>query len=170
MTREETKKMILYLHMAYREFCGDKDLTTLVNIWHDAFKDYDVKIVQQAAKNYVKTNEFTPTIAGVMKQINLICKTETDTELWALIQKAAKNGIYNAKEEFEKLPPECQSFVGRPETLREYALLDSATFETVVKGQFLKRIEEIRNHQKIQKGLSEEVRKAIEERRLLEWM
>lgn len=169
MTREETKKMILYLHMAYRDFCGDKDLTSVVNIWHDAFKDYDVKVVEIAAKNYVKTNEFAPTIAGVMKQIRQISKTETETDLWALIQKAASNGIYNSAEEFEKLPPECQSFVGSADALKELSQIDMATMETVVKGQFLKRVEAIQSHQEVQKGLPAEVRQAIEERRMLEW-
>ena len=169
ITREETKKMILYLHMAYRDFCGDKDLTSVVNIWHDAFKDYDVKVVEIAAKNYVKTNEFAPTIAGVMKQIRQISKTETETDLWALIQKAASNGIYNSAEEFEKLPPECQSFVGSADALKELSQIDMATMETVVKGQFLKRVEAIQSHQEVQKGLPAEVRQAIEERRMLEW-
>lgn len=169
MTREETKKMILYLHMAYRDFCGDKDLTSVVNIWHDAFKDYDVKVVEIAAKNYVKTNEFAPTIAGVIKQIRQISKTETETDLWALIQKAASNGIYNSAEEFEKLPPECQSFVGSADALKELSQIDMATMETVVKGQFLKRVESIQSHQEVQKGLPAEVRQAIEERRMLEW-
>lgn len=169
MTREETKKMILYLHMAYRDFCGDKDLTSVVNIWHDAFKDYDVKVVEIAAKNYVKTNEFAPTIAGIMKQIRQISKTETETDLWALIQKAASNGIYNSAEEFEKLPPECQSFVGSADALKELSQIDMATMETVVKGQFLKRVEAIQSHQEVQKGLPAEVRRAIEERRMLEW-
>lgn len=169
MTREETKKMILYLHMAYRDFCGDKDLTSVVNIWHDAFKDYDVKVVEIAAKNYVKTNEFAPTIAGIMKQIRQISKTETETDLWALIQKSASNGIYNSAEEFEKLPPECQSFVGSADALKELSQIDMATMETVVKGQFLKRVEAIQSHQEVQKGLPAEVRQAIEERRMLEW-
>lgn len=169
MTREETKKMILYLHMAYRDFCGDKDLTSVVNIWHDAFKDYDVKVVEIAAKNYVKTNEFAPTIAGVMKQIRQISKTETETDLWALIRKAASNGFYNSAEEFEKLPPECQSFVGSADALKELSQIDMATMETVVKGQFLKRVESIQSHQDVQKGLPAEVRQAIEERRMLEW-
>ena len=169
MTREETKKMILYLHMAYRDFCGDKDLTSVVNIWHDAFKDYDVKVVEIAAKNYVKTNEFAPTIAGIMKQIRQINKTETETDLWALIQKAASNGIYNSAEEFEKLPPECQSFIGSADALKELSQIDMATMETVVKGQFLKRVEAIQSHQEVQKGLPAEVRQAIEERRMLEW-
>ena len=169
MTREQTKKMILYLHMAYRDFCGDKDLTSVVNIWHDAFKDYDVKVVEIAAKNYVKTNEFAPTIAGIMKQIRQISKTETETDLWALIQKAASNGIYNSAEEFEKLPPECQSFIGSADALKELSQIDMATMETVVKGQFLKRVESIQSHQEVQKGLPAEVRQAIEERRMLEW-
>ena len=169
MTRGETKKMILYLHMAYRDFCGDKNLTSVINIWHDAFKDYDVKVVEIAAKNYVKTNEFAPTIAGIMKQIRQISKTETETDLWALIQKAASNGIYNSAEEFEKLPPECQSFIGSADALKELAQIDMATMETVVKGQFLKKVELIQSHQEVQKGLPAEVKQAIEERRMLEW-
>ena len=169
MTRDETKKMILYLHMAYRDFCGDKDLTSVVNIWHDAFKDYDVKVMEIAAKNYVKTNEFAPTIAGIMKHIRQISKTETETDLWALIQKAASNGLYNSAEEFEKLPPECKSFIGSADALKEMSQIDMATMETVVKGQFLKRVEAIQNHQEVQKGLPGEVRQAIEERRMLEW-
>ncbi|MBR4589305.1 MAG: hypothetical protein IKO36_01465 [Bacteroidaceae bacterium] len=169
MTRDETKKMILYLHMAYRGFCGDKDLTSVVNIWHDAFKEYDVKVVEIAAKNYVKTNEFAPTIAGIMKHIRKISKIETETDLWALIQKAASNGIYNSAEEFEKLPPECQSFIGSADALKELSQTDMATMETVVKGQFLKRVEAIQSHQEVQKGLPAEVRQAIEERRMLEW-
>ena len=166
MTRDETKKMILYLHMAYRDFCGDKDLTSVVNIWHDVFKDYDVKVVEIAAKNYVKTNEFAPTIAGIMKQIRQISKTETETDLWALIQKAASNGIYNSAEEFEKLPPECQSFIGSANALKELSQIDMATMETVVKGQFLKRVEAIQSHQEVQRGLPTEVRRAIEESRM----
>ena len=169
MTREETKRMILYLHMAYRDFCKDRDLTSVIDIWHDAFKEYDVKVMGIAAKNYVKTNEFAPTIAGIMKQIRQISKTEAETDLWALIQKAASNGLYNSAEEFEKLPPECKSFIGSADALKEMSQIDMATMETVVKGQFLKRVEAIQNHQEVQKGLPGEVRQAIEERRMLEW-
>lgn len=169
MTRDDVKKMIVYLQTAFPLFGEGQNSSALVEVWYDAFKDEDVKIVQIAAKNYVKTNEFAPTIAGIMKQIRQISKTETETDLWALIQKAASNGIYNSVEEFEKLPPECQSFIGSADALKELSQIDMATMETVVKGQFLKRVESIQSHQEVQKGLPAEVRQAIEERRMLEW-
>lgn len=166
MTRDETKKMILYLHTAYKGFCEDKNLTNVVDVWHDAFKDDDVKLVSKATQNYVNANEYYPTIAGIRKQINLLKESETDTDLWALIQKAVRNGTYGAKEEFEKLPPECQSFVGSPASLKELAQIDTGTMNTIVKGQFLKRVEAIKEHQEVQRGLPVEVRQAIEESKL----
>ena len=70
------------------------------------------------------------------------------------------------KEEFEKLPPECQSFVGSPASLKELAQIDTGTMNTIVKGQFLKRVEAIKEHQEVQRGLPAEVRRAIEESKL----
>ena len=161
MTREEIKTLMKYFQTVYPGFYQGSNQTQVVDVWFDAFGEYDTKIVQLAAKNYVKTNEFAPTIAGIMKQIRQISKTETETDLWALIQKAASNGIYNSAEEFEKLPPECQSFVGSADALKELSQIDMATMETVVKGQFLKRVESIQSHQEVQKGLPAEVRQAI---------
>lgn len=166
MTREDTKKMIMYLRMAFRDFCSDKDLTMVVDVWHDAFKDEDTAVVSRATQNYVKHNPYPPTIAGIIEQMRLLKEKETDTDLWSLIQKAVRNGTYGAKEEFEKLPPECQSFVGSPASLKELAQIDTGTMNTIVKGQFLKRVEAIKEHQEVQKGLPAEVRQAIEESKL----
>lgn len=166
MTREDTKKMIMYLRMAFRDFCSDKDLTMVVDVWHDAFKDEDTAIVSKATQNYVKHNPYPPTIAGIMEQISLMKNKETDTDLWALVQKAARNGVYGSEEEFEKLPPECQSFIGNTSALKELAQIDTGTMNTIVKGQFLKRVEAIKEHQEVQRGLPAEVRRAIEESKL----
>lgn len=166
MTRDDTKKMILYLHTAYRTFGEDKDLTAFVDVWHDALKDEDARIVSMATQNYVRNSQYPPTIAGIIEQINLIKNKATNTDLWALIEKAARNGTYGSVEEFEKLPPECQSFIGSPSGLKELAQIDTGTLETVVKGQFLKRVEAIKQHQEVQRGLPSEVRRAIEESRM----
>lgn len=170
MTREDTKKLIFYLKMGYPSFCDDKNLAMMVDVWFDAFRDEDTVVVSQAAKNYVKSNHYTPTIAGLFEQINLIKSPNTDTDLWGLIYKAASNGTYNSEEEFNKLPPECQSFLGSPSALKDLAMTDTGTMNTVVKGQFLKRVEAIREHQAVQRGLPSEVRAAITEskRKMLE--
>lgn len=170
MTKEQIIGLMKYFQAAYKGFYEGKDTQAVMTVWHDALADEDPKIVSQAAKNYVRTSEFAPTVAGLMKQIDLIKRPQADTDMWALISKAASNGLYNSAEEFEKLPPECQSFLGSASALKDLAQTDTGTMNTVVKGQFLKRVEAIREHQTVQRGLPAEVRQAIEDskRALLE--
>ena len=151
MTRDETKKMILYLRTAFSGFCEGANLADVVNVWFDAFKDEDSRVVGMAAKNYAKVSSYPPTIAGVMEQVRKIKSPETDADLWALIEKAASNGTYHSVEEFEKLPPECQSFIGGPSALKELAMTDMGTMNTIVKGQFLKQVRAIKEHQEVQR-------------------
>ena len=162
MTRDDTKKLIMYLRMFYTDFCEGMNLTDVANVWHDIFRDEDGTIVAQAARNYVKTNKFPPTVAGIMEQLDLIKRTDTDADLWKMIQKAVSNGTYGAVEEFDNLPSECKAFIGSPSALRDMAQIDIGTMNTIVKGQFLKNVRAIRNHQQVQKGLPLEVKMAIE--------
>lgn len=162
MTRDETKRMIMYLKTAYSTFGEGVNIAELVNVWYDAFADEPVRVMGIAAKNYTKSSEYPPTIAGMQKQIDLIKETETDTELWALITKAAKNSTYGAVEEFEKLPPVCKAFVGSPTNLKDLGQVDQSTLQTVVKSQFVKTVPKIREHKTVQGRLPAEVRMAIE--------
>ena len=163
MTRDEMKQVMKYFGTAYRGFYDGTSLTDVLNVWSDAFADERKEVVQQAAKNYVSKNEFPPTIAGVKKQVALIKRENSDSDLWSKIQKAVANGLYGSVEEFNKLPSECQAFVGSPLGLKDLSQIDMGTLNTVVKGQFLKRVEEIRTHQEVQNGLPMEVRLAIED-------
>lgn len=166
MTKDEIKKMILYFRTVYSGFCEDSNLTDVLNVWFDAFKDEDSRVVGTAAKNYVRSNRYPPTIAGVFEQIKLIKSQDTNTDLWAMIVKAAGNGTYHSVEEFEKLPEECKSFIGSPAALKDIAQADMGTLNTVVKGQFLKHVDSIKEHQEVQKGLPANVRQAIAESKM----
>lgn len=163
MTKEQVITVVKYFQAAYSGFYEGKDVQAVLTVWYDALRDEEPAVVSQAAKNYVRTSEFAPTIAGLMKQINLIKEPDTDTDMWALINKAASNGLYNSAEEFAKLPAECQSFLGSASALKDLAQTDPGTMNTVVKGQFLKRVAAIREHQEVQRGLPAEVRQAIAE-------
>ena len=166
MTKEDTKKMIMYLRTAYKGFCEDVNLTDAVNVWYDAFKNEDVRVMGIAARNYVKSSEYPPTLAGIQKQLDLIKNKSTDAELWALIVKATKNSTYGAVEEYEKLPPVCQKFIGSPTALKDLGQISEGTLETVVKGQFIKTAPQIREHHEVQTGLPMAVREVIEEARI----
>ena len=162
MTKDEVRAMMKYFNSVYKNFYEGANIGDVLEIWADFFKDENKDLVAMACKNYVRSNQYPPTIAGIMEQMRLLKEKETDTDLWAMIQKAARNGTYGAEEEFNKLPPECQSFIGNPSTLKELAQIDSNTMNTIVKGQFLKRVEAIKEHQEVQRGLPAEVRQAIE--------
>ena len=168
MTKDEVRTMLKYLDSAYRHFYEGVNPTDVLEVWADAFKDEERIVVAKACGNYVKLNPHPPTIAGIMKQVQLIKDAQTDTDYWALIQKAIGNSIYNSKEEFEKLPEVCKSFVGSASALRDMAQADTGVINTVVKGQFLKRVEAIREHQNVQKGLPVSVVMALEESKMLE--
>lgn len=161
MTREEMKTIMKYFQSAYKGFYEGANITDVMNVWYDALKEEDVKVVQTASRNYVQSNEFAPTVAGLMKQINLIKGADTNTDLWDRLRKAISNSTYNSAEEFEKLPKECKSFVGSPMGLRNLAMEDMGTIDTVVKGQFLKNVDSIKERQNVQDSLPMEVKQAL---------
>lgn len=170
MTKDEVRNMMKYFQSAYKTFYEGSNLSEVLIAWYDAFKDVDKSEAQIAARNYVRSNEYPPTIAGVFKQLDLIRQPDSYTDLWALIAKAARNSTYGAAEEFDKLPPICRSFVGSAANLKDFGQIDQGTLQTVVKSQFVKAAPQIRERQNVQYSLPAEVRMAIEnaKRKLLE--
>ena len=55
-----------------------------------------------------------------------------------LVEKACRNSNYGAREEFDKLPPEIQRFVGSPNQLREWGMMNSDELKTVVASNFMR--------------------------------
>lgn len=169
MTREETSQMLTLLKAAYPNFYGkmsQKDAYATLNLWEDMFSGEDVQVVKFALHRLIETHTgFPPDIAEVKGQIRLLVQAATgeptDEELWRMLRKAASNGTYGAKEEFERLPPVLQRYCGSPSVLREMAMQDEKTLDTVVHGQFLRQITAIRERQEYHDSLPEGVRDAV---------
>ena len=87
----------------------------------------------------------------------------TEQEAFNLIAKAASNANYGAKEEFEKLPKELQRLVGSPNRLREWALMDTQTFQTVVGSNVMRSYRAIAKSTKETQMLPPSVRQLIEQ-------
>jgi hypothetical protein len=166
MKIQETQKLLDILKVSYPttyKAMEKKEASDTIKLYHDFFGEYETPIVVAALRNYIKKNQYPPTIAGLQEQIDLLLNAEdTDSELWNRLSKACKNGLYGSDEEYNKLPPECKRWVGSPNALRELAMVDTDTFNTVVRGQFLKTIGQIKNSERVQKALPPEVRKVIE--------
>lgn len=166
MNKFETQQLLTILKTSYPNTYKDmtqQQATDTVLHYYTFFGEYPTPIVVQALKNYIKKNEYPPTIAGLQRQIDLLLhEGDSDVELWNLIHKACQNAMYHSKEEFNKLPTVCQRWVGRPEQLMEFAKIDSTTLNTVTRGQFLKSIKEIKENVSATESLPQELKNKID--------
>jgi hypothetical protein len=122
-------------------------------------EQYPDELVQEAVHETVAESPYPPTPSDICKRIKAMSKLSQDNpeELWAMVCKAASRGIYNAEEEFNKLPVPCQRFIGSREMLKDLALLDSDIFNSVTKGQFMKRIDGLIVQEELRKTLPPEL-------------
>ncbi len=153
MDRTDVIATLKILKVAYPGFyskMGKTDAEDTVSVWCDMFREEDVNVVKIALYKTIEEHTgFPPTIADIKTQIREMRRAatgeKTDEELWSRLKAAVSNGYYGAKEEFAKLPPELQRYLGTPNTLRELSQVDTDTFNTVTHGQFLKQIGIIRD-------------------------
>lgn len=153
MDRTDVIATLKILKVAYPGFyakMSKTDAEDTVSVWCDMFCEEDVNVVKIALYKVIEEHTgFPPTIADIKTQIREMRRAatgeKTDEELWSQLKAAVSNGYYGAKEEFARLPPELQRYLGTPNTLRELSQVDTDTFNTVTHGQFLKQIGIIRD-------------------------
>lgn len=165
MSIEETAKILAVLQAAYPNFKPD-DKAATINTWYMMLGDYDYNVVQEAVKMFIATGRdgFAPSISQVIDKIYMIENPAplAGMEAWDLVSKAVKNSAYFAEREFAKLPPMVQKAVGSPNQLHEWALTESAKFETVVQSNFLRSYEAVVQRETDYAKLPESTRKRLE--------
>lgn len=143
MERSDVLKIMAILRGAYPQFYRSidrREAEDTVNLWLDMFRRDDPKLVGAAVKSVIEGDEkgFPPSIGQVKAKMRLITSADelTEADAWGLVAKAIRNGLYGAKEEFEKLPPTVRRIVGSPNTLREWAMMDADAVHSVVASNF----------------------------------
>lgn len=143
MDRAETLKIMAVLRGAYPNFyrgISKIEAEDTVNLWLDIFGRHPFKLVIAAVKSFIEADEkgFPPVPGQIAAKIRLLTESELqgESEAWTLVAAAVKNGLYGYREEFEKLPPIIQKIVGMPEQLRDWAMMESGTFHSVVASNF----------------------------------
>lgn len=166
MTREEAKKLIMII-TAYYPNWHPSDLTFTVNAWHAALKEYKYKDAEMALMSYTKTETkgFAPSPGQVIEKMHIVDKyTElSEMEAWTLVAKALRNGIYGSEEEFYGLPRIVQKAVASPSNLRNWAMADSESVETVIQSNFLRTYRTVKDREAELKKLPDEVQSLIGE-------
>lgn len=145
MTKREVAELMTVLQANYPDsFKGQSDAVVSVKItlWHDFFKDLPKEIVSAAAKAFMATDTsgFMPNVGQISEQIRKLKEPQemTAMEAWSIVAKALRNSTYGFLEEYEKLPPNIQRVVGRPEQLKEWGAMDQEVVQSVVSSNFQK--------------------------------
>lgn len=143
MTTVETKKIMAILWAAYPGFyakAGDRDRDAAVKLWQECFDAEPFELVSAAVHALIKTrpNSYPPAIGEVTAQIQRLTSPNemTALEAWNLVSKALRNSAYGAEEEFAKLPSAVQRVAHSPSQLREWALMDADTVQSVIASNF----------------------------------
>lgn len=168
MTEKETAAIMLVLQTAYPNFYSkqsDSEKIMAIKLWHEMFSDDNAAMVTAAVKSFIVTDTrgFPPSIGIIKNKMSEIRNPDemTDYEAWNLVKKAVGNGIYGAKEEYDKLPPVLQRLVGSPNKLREWAQMESATVESVVGSNFMRSYNVRAKHEREYAMLPEDVKRFI---------
>lgn len=149
MNKEETTDIVSLIIAAYPNHYKSINASVMQNtvfIWHEILKEYDVNIVKMALKSYIAndTKGFPPApgqIIGHLRNLIKVSKNEetmNGIEAWGLVSKALRNSLYNAEEQFNKLPALVQKAVGSPMILKEWASLGVEEVQTVTHSNFLR--------------------------------
>ena len=143
MTREETLAIMSVLKAAYPNFYKEmkrNEAEGIVSLWAEMFSDEPAKIVAAAVKAHIANDAkgFPPHIGAIKDAVTKLRAPDelTELEAWGMVQKALSNGIYGSQAEFDKLPPVVQRLVGSPNQLREWAVMDADTVNSVVASNF----------------------------------
>lgn len=145
MTDQEVTKMFYMVKAAYPKVFKDYDEKMTANYldaWNMVFRDVPAVDGYAGLKAYMSTEKsgFPPSPGQIMNCIHQL-KPDTipnEMEAWTLVDRAVRNSNYNADEEFNRLPQIVRRAVRTPARLREWAQMDTATYQTVEQSNFMR--------------------------------
>lgn len=168
MTRGETIKILAVLKGAYPGFyrtMAREELEGVVGLWQSMFEQEEYGLVAAAVKAHIAGDEkgYPPHIGAIKARIYQLRNplAMTEAEAWRLVRRAASNGYYDAEREFAALPGVIRRLVGSPDQLRQWALVDADTLETVVGSNFQRSYREAARQEKDLDMLPETVREQL---------
>lgn len=168
MTDVEAIKILAVLKAAYLASYNrlpDDDAEAIVNLWAEMFIDEPYEVVGAAVKSFIAADisGYPPSIGQIKDSIRKIMHPAdlSEAEAVAKIMQATRNSTYNAREEFEKLPPMLQKLVGSPAQLREWAMADGHAVNTVIASNLQRSYRAVQERQREYDALPENIKACI---------
>lgn len=166
MTFEAVVQMLNVIRVVWPKFlqgAGDAEAEIAARAWYAVLRNEPEELVQAALEDCQRSSPYPPVPADLCTRIAAMRQADeiTAEEAFELLRKAARNGIYHAREEFDKLPMECRRFLGSSSALRDLAMVDEDQISTVTRGQFLRRFESIRQNEALRLNMPAPLRALI---------
>lgn len=162
-------KVLSVLRGAYPNFyrnISKKEAEDIVNLWTSVFLEDDAANVAAAVRVLIETDEkgYPPHPGAVKACLRRITQKKglTPFEAWNLVEKAASNSAYCAKEEFAKLPPDVQHMVGSAAQLYEWGQMDKNTLRSVIGSNFQRSYKERSENDRRYQALPENIRRMVD--------
>lgn len=164
MNKKETVQVITLLAGNY-DSIAKKDATQkqlMINTWQECLRDLDYQLVLSAVKKTIIESPYPPTISEVRKNaIEMINPTKDNAlEDWNECYKMICNGAYMTQEEFNSHSEVCRKFLGSLSQLKAYATNVDFNMD-VVRSNFLKQYEILKQREKQQKLLPAQMQEMI---------
>ncbi|MGN1367382.1 MAG: replicative helicase loader/inhibitor [Aristaeellaceae bacterium] len=175
MNEIETGKILSVIADVYPQYSKGRNPESTITLWRTLFSEESYQEVNAALLYYLSTDEkgFPPApgkLKAIIADAKLPDSGTTETEAWAMVARATRNSIYNSREEFNRLPEEIQRVVGSPAMLREWAEMDTETFNSVVSSNFMRsyraRIGHVREAMKLPPAVKEVLGSAVSAMRM----
>lgn len=117
MTQQEFTNVAAYLKAAYpaNNFLPTREV---IAVWYEDLKDLDGQVCMKAMREYVKNNDFPPTIAGIRrscsKEIKAFAKpyNEAWDEVLTAVSKYGTYGTVEAMKSFDEITRKCVKQIG----------------------------------------------------------
>jgi len=116
------------------------DMQATISVWEKLLEAYDDKAVAAALEGYIKsdTKGFAPAIGQIIDMLHSKPQEISELEAWGLVNRAIRNGTYGAEQEFERLPETVRKAVGSAGQIREWAIMDMESLQSVAQSNFLR--------------------------------
>lgn len=169
MTREDAISILAVLKAAYPNFYRGMtrvDANAAIDLWATMFDTEDASLVGAAVKTFIASDSkgFPPSIGEIKEKIRKLTQPEemTEAEAWGVIGKAVGNSLYSSQKEFDKLPETLKRIVGSPSQLKEWAMIDAETLQTVVASNFQRSYRAVSVSQREMEAIPQSVKKMFE--------
>lgn len=166
MTRDEVIKLLTLIKASYPVWAKElkqQDASTMIMLWSDLFEEYDFTIMQVSLKSHLLTSKWPPSVAELVEKYMMLTQPQkmSEGEAWAMVRKAISNGMYGAREEFERLPKDIQIVLREPATLKNWSQVELEEVDTVIASNFMRSYKEVRKRESDYNALPSDIKAMI---------